>query len=66
MPIKKLKALKALLKAWNRDVFGNVEATKADALNQIVVWDVEENIRSLSLGEVEVTEKVREHKNGYF
>ena len=35
MLIEKLKALKIFLKAWFRDVFGNIEVKKAEVLNQI-------------------------------
>ena len=36
---KKLKALKASLKTWNREVFGSAFARKESALKQIVFWD---------------------------
>ena len=32
----KLKALKGILKAWNREVFGKVEANKEDALRRVM------------------------------
>ncbi|RVW83895.1 hypothetical protein CK203_042030 [Vitis vinifera] len=36
---EKLKALKACLKIWNREVFGNVTARKESALKQMMSWD---------------------------
>ena len=36
---EKLKALKAYLKVWNREVFGNVNARKESALKQMMFWD---------------------------
>ena len=35
----KLKALKSLLKDWNRNAFRKVEVNKALALNQVEFWD---------------------------
>ena len=35
----KLKALKVILKTWNQDVFGRVEANKARDLGQVSLWD---------------------------
>ena len=35
----KLKALKSLLRDWNKNVFGKVEVNKALALNQVELWD---------------------------
>ena len=34
----KLKALKSLLRDWNKNVFGKVEVNKALALNQMELW----------------------------
>ena len=45
--MKKLKALKPLLKTWNRMVFGNVELQKKEALRQIAAWDAMESTRPL-------------------
>ena len=36
--MEKLKALKAKLKTWNKEIFGNVEE-KNEALQKIVLWD---------------------------
>ena len=41
--MEKLKALKGLLKIWNRDVFGNLGINKAEALGQIADWDAMES-----------------------
>lgn len=35
----KLRALKAVLKSWNKDVFGIIEARKGAMLNQVAFWD---------------------------
>ena len=32
---EKLKALKAILKTWNREVFGRVEVKKSEALSRV-------------------------------
>ena len=55
----KLKALKGILKAWNRDVFGKVETNKEDALRRVSLWDECEKVRSLNLEEVEECVKAR-------
>ena len=35
----KLKALKGILKTWNREVFGSVETNKKEALRRVTFWD---------------------------
>ena len=45
----KLKALKGILKAWNRDVFGKVKTNKEDALRRVSFWDDCEKKRVWSL-----------------
>ena len=35
----KLKALKCILKAWNKEVFGNVGSKKVEALHRVSFWD---------------------------
>ena len=35
----KLIALKQNLKAWNKEVFGNVSTKKVVALSQLGIWD---------------------------
>ena len=44
----KLKALKAILKSWNRDVFGWVEVNKSKALPRVSFWDEQEKDRAVS------------------
>ena len=49
----KLKALKGILKAWNREFFGKVETNKEDALRRVSFWNDREKERGLVLEEVE-------------
>ena len=56
----KLKALKGLLKNWNREVFGKVEFQKKDALRRASYWDELEKERALSLEEVEERVKAKD------
>ena len=49
----KLKALKGVLKTWNREVFGKVETNKKDALRRVVFWDDLEKERELKDEEAE-------------
>ena len=49
----KLKALKGVLKNWNRDVFGKVETNKKEALRRVSYWDDLEKERELNLEEAE-------------
>ena len=55
----KLKALKGMLKVWNRDVYGKVETNKKDALRKISFWDDREKVRGLDLEEAEERVKAR-------
>ena len=55
----KLKALKDILKDWNRDVFGKVETNKEDALRRVSFWDDREKVRGLSLEEAKERVKAR-------
>ena len=55
----KLKALKGILKVWNRDVFGKVENNKKDALHRISFWDDREKVRGLDIDEAEERVKAR-------
>ncbi|RVW79220.1 hypothetical protein CK203_045229 [Vitis vinifera] len=50
---EKLKALKAILKSWNKDVFGQVDVNKKVALDKVNFWDGQEKLRPLSLEELE-------------
>ena len=51
--MEKLKALKILLKAWNKDVFARVEENKKLTLTKVAVWDNIESKRPLSSEEWE-------------
>ena len=55
----KLKALKGILKAWNRDVFGKIETNKDDALRRVTFWDDCEKVRALTREEAEERVKAR-------
>ena len=46
---KKLKALKPILRSWNKEGFGKVEVQKELVLNLMDFWDKEESARPLSL-----------------
>ena len=56
----KLKALKAILKTWNREVFGRVEVKKSEALSRVTYWDEKENDFLLSVEETEARNLARE------
>ena len=55
----KLKALKDILKAWNKEVFGKVETNQEDALRRVTFRDDLEKERGLDLKEVEERAKAR-------
>ena len=55
----KLKALKGILKAWNKDVFGKVETNKEEALRRVTFWDDCEKVRALAREEAEERAKAR-------
>ena len=57
----KLKALKGILKIWNREVFGKVDLNKKEALRRISFWDEVEKVKELSLAEAEEREKARDN-----
>ena len=60
----KLRALKAVLKTWNKEVFGFIEARKGEALSQVVYWDEKEKGSALNLEESEARKEAREaYKN---
>ena len=46
--MEKMKAIKILLKNWNKEVFGRVEENKRSALAKVAVWDNLESERPLS------------------
>ncbi|RVW53935.1 hypothetical protein CK203_073000 [Vitis vinifera] len=50
---EKFKALKAILKSWNKDVFGQVGVNKKLALDKVNFWDGQEKLRPLSSEELE-------------
>ncbi|XP_034684191.1 uncharacterized protein LOC117913358 [Vitis riparia] len=56
----KMKELKQKLKAWNREVFGNLEGNKSAALQQVDYWDRVESERRLSLEETKLKKEVKE------
>ena len=56
----KLKALKGILKAWNREVFGKFETNKKDALHRVTFWDDLEKERGLGLEEFEDRAKAKD------
>ena len=56
----KVKALKGILRVWNKEVFGRVEVQKKEALKRISFWDDLEKEKALSLVESEEREKARE------
>ena len=56
----KLKALKGILKTWNKEVFGKVEVNKSLALQQVNLWDTQERSRALSVEEVEARNEAKE------
>ena len=49
---KKLKEIKSLPKAWNRDCFGRLDLNKKLALSQVEDWDRMEEVRELTMEEV--------------
>ncbi|RVW21077.1 hypothetical protein CK203_106156 [Vitis vinifera] len=60
----KLRALKAVLKTWNKEVSGFIEARKGEALSQVVYWDEKEKGSALNLEESEARKEAREaYKN---
>ena len=57
---KKLKALRPILRSWNKEVFGKVETQKQRALNLVDFLDKEESARSLSMEEEEARKEAKE------
>ena len=55
----KLKALKGILKVWNKEVFGRVKIKK-EALSRVSFWDDLEKDKELSPEEAEEREKARD------
>ena len=46
--LEKVKALKAKIKIWNKEVFGKVEVNKKAALVKVAYWDEMEGHRPLT------------------
>ena len=57
---EKLKGLKGILKAWNKEVFGNMGTKKAQALHRVGYWDNQEKERELSLEKTEERVKAKD------
>lgn len=47
----KLRALKVILKSWNREVFGRVEVKKSEALRKVGYFDQKEKKNLMTLKE---------------
>ena len=60
MLVAKLKALKPLLRDWNRLDFGKVEVKKTLALNQVDFYDKVELSLPLTVHELEARREVNE------
>ena len=56
---EKLKALKAILKYWNKDVFGKVGVNKKLALDKVGFWDGQEKLRPLLMEELEARKETK-------
>ena len=56
---EKLKALKPLLRSWNKEVFGQIGCEKQKAWFLLDYWDKEERGRSLSMEEEEARKEAR-------
>ncbi|RVW55853.1 hypothetical protein CK203_075727 [Vitis vinifera] len=56
----KLRALKGLLKTWNKEVFGVIETKKREALSQVVYWMQWRIIQTLSLEDCEARKEAQE------
>ena len=59
--VEKLKVLKGFLKVWNKNVFGNLELKKIEALNQVAAWDVVESSRPLIPDEFGIREEAKDN-----
>ena len=51
--------MKAILKSWNKDVFGKVGVNKKLALDKVNFWDDQEKLRPLSMEELEVRKEAK-------
>ncbi|RVW82268.1 LINE-1 reverse transcriptase-like [Vitis vinifera] len=57
----KMKEIKQKLKVWNREVFGKLECNKSTALQQVELWDREENERIPTVEESELKKEAKEN-----
>ena len=57
---EKMKALKLILRSWNKEVFGKVETKKQSAWNLVDFWDKDESARSLTMEEEEARKEAKE------
>ncbi|RVX15145.1 hypothetical protein CK203_008053 [Vitis vinifera] len=56
----KLRALKNILKIWNKEEFGLVEAKKGETLKQVEYWDEKEKYATLNMEDCEARNGARE------
>ena len=56
----KLRALKDILKNWNKEVFGLIDTKKSEALRQVEHWDELEKHSTLSLEDCEARKEAKE------
>ncbi|RVW49042.1 hypothetical protein CK203_080976 [Vitis vinifera] len=56
----KLRALKNILKIWNKEEFGIIETKKGEALMQVEYWDEKEKYAALNMEECEARNGARE------
>ena len=57
---RKLKKIKSLLKVWNRDCFGKLDANKKLALSQVENWDHVEEVKEQTLKETEAKKEAKD------
>ena len=57
---RKLKEVKSLLKTWNRDYFGRLDRNKKPTLSQVKDWDRVEEVRELTVEEVEAKKEAKD------
>ena len=55
-----MKALKPILRSWNKEVFGQIDSKKQNAWNLIDYWDKEEGVHFFSLEEDEARKEASE------
>ncbi|KAJ9681586.1 hypothetical protein PVL29_020449 [Vitis rotundifolia] len=56
----KLRALKVILRSWNKEVFGLINSKKSEALRQVEFWDEVEKHSALSLEDCEARKEAKE------